>query len=391
MNWLVLVAAGRGARMGAPKNKVLLELCGVPVLIRTLEAFVRTGAVQGTVLVVGVGEQETVDTLLRQYGLRERVNAIVAGGAHRQASVANGLTAVPPDAEIILVHDAARPLVTEAVILDTISAARAQGSGVAAIPLKDTVKRVDARDIVLDTPPREALRAVQTPQTFRAALLRDAYAWAQKTGLVATDDAALVEGMGEAVQLTHGDVENIKITTPEDLAVAESILRARNGESIAPVMRVGTGYDVHKLVVGRKLILCGVEVPFEKGLLGHSDADVAAHALSDALLGAAGLGDIGRHFPDTDPAYKGADSIELLRQVAAKVAARGYCVGNVDVTIVAQRPKLKDYIPRMTEVLAGALQVDAAQVNVKATTTEGMGFEGEGLGISSQAVATLIR
>ncbi len=391
MNWLVLVAAGRGARMGAPKNKVLLELCGVPVLIRTLEAFVRTGMVRGTVLVVGIGEQETVDGLLRQYGLREHVAAIVAGGEHRQASVANGLAAVPPEAEIILVHDAARPLVTEAVIRDTLSAARAQGSGVAAVPLKDTVKRVDARDIVLDTPPREALRAVQTPQTFRAALLRDAYAWAKKTGLVATDDAALVESMGEAVQLTHGDVENIKITTPEDLAVAESILRGRNGESVLPSVRVGTGYDVHKLVVGRKLILCGVEVPFEKGLLGHSDADVAAHALSDALLGAAGLGDIGRHFPETDPAYEGADSMVLLRQVVAKAAAMGYHVGNVDVTIVAQRPKLKDYIPRMVDSLAGALQVDAAAVNVKATTTEGMGFEGEGLGISSQAVATLIR
>ncbi len=392
MNWAVLVAGGKGARMGLLENKAFAPLAGVPMLVRSLRALLGSGVVDGVTLVCGAGERQRVEGMLAAHGLSGAA-CIAEGGADRQASVFHGLQAVPEQAEFVLVHDAARPLVTRAVIRATLEGAKAHGSGVAAVPVKDTIKRVDARGVAKETPARDALRAVQTPQTFAVPLLRAAHARALDSGLRATDDAALVEALGEEVWLVEGDVENIKVTTPEDIAVAEALL-ARRGEGAAAralPFRVGHGYDVHRLVEERALILCGVRVPFERGLLGHSDADVAAHALSDALLGAAGLGDIGRHFPDTDPAYKGADSMRLLAEVAGKVAALGYAVGNVDVTIAAQRPKLKDFIPPMVENVARTLGIAPEAVNVKATTTEGLGFEGEGLGISAQAVALLVR
>ena len=401
MNWALIVAGGRGTRMGLGDNKAFAELAGIPLLIRSVQAFATCASVDGILLVVGPGEEARARALLADWRLAQAVSAIVTGGEDRQASVWNGLTALPPEAERVLVHDAARPLVTQAVIEATLCAAAQGGSGVAAVALQDTVKRVDAAGRVLETPPRDALRAVQTPQTFAVALLRRAHAQALACGLRATDDAALVEALGEAVQLVTGDKENLKITTPEDMTLAEDILRRRQtlscccgaaeAAAIAPPFRVGQGYDVHRLVPDRALILCGVAVPYEKGLLGHSDADVAAHALSDALLGAAALGDIGQHFPDTDPAYAGADSLRLLAEVVRKCAALGWAVGNADVTIVAQLPKLKPYIPAMAQNLARVLGVAAHQVNVKATTTERLGFEGEGLGISAQATALLVR
>ena len=287
------------------------------------------------------------------------------------------------------IHDGARPLVTADVIARTLESAQKFGSGVAAVALKDTVKRVDEDSVVVDTPPRDKLRAVQTPQTFEAGLIRKAHA-AYALGERATDDAALAERMGIAVHLTEGDVENIKLTTPEDMLLARQVILKREGQKEEkPMMRIGHGYDVHRLVENRKLILCGVEIPYALGLLGHSDADVALHALMDALLGAAALGDIGRHFPDTDPAYKGADSGKLLDHVVALLEEKGYTVGNVDVTIICQRPKLKDYIEQMRENVARHLKVDIDCVNIKATTTEKLGFEGEGLGISSHAVACI--
>ena len=277
------------------------------------------------------------------------------------------------------------------MIAATIDSARRYGSGVAAVPLKDTVKRVDESGLVVETPQRDLLRAVQTPQTFVAALIRAAHARYADSDVRATDDAMLIEWTGHAVHLTPGDPENIKLTTPEDMLLAGQVILRREGRKEAPAMRIGHGYDVHRLVEGRKLILCGVEVPYERGLLGHSDADVALHALMDALLGAAALGDIGRHFPDTDPAYAGADSGRLLDHVVALLHVKGYAVANADVTIICQRPKLKDYIEQMRENVAAHLKVDPDCVNVKATTTEKLGFEGEGLGISSHAVACIER
>ena len=391
MNAAVIVAAGRGSRMGLGRNKVLADVAGVPVIVRTVRALAETGLFDGgVVLVTGAEDMEEMRGLMAAHGLDV---TLAQGGEDRQQSVYNGLRAVNPAAEIIAIHDGARPLVTRAVIERTIESAKRCGSGVAAVMLKDTVKRVDAEGAVVDTPSRETLRAVQTPQTFAAALIRGAHERFAASAERATDDAALAERAGYRVMLTEGDVENIKLTTPEDMLLAQQVILRREGrtEGRGAQMRMGHGYDVHRLVEGRKLILCGVEIPYEKGLLGHSDADVALHALMDALLGAAALGDIGRHFPDTDPAYRGADSGKLLDHVVSLLARRGYAVGNADVTIICQRPKLKDYIPQMQANVAAHLGVDVDCVNIKATTTEKLGFEGEGLGISSHAVACIER
>lgn len=389
MNAAVIVAAGRGTRMGLDRNKVLTPLCGQPVIVRTVRAFADTGLFDGGIVVVtGACDVADVRAMLGQAGL---CAAVVPGGADRQQSVSLGLAACDAQADVIAIHDGARPLVTRDVIARTLESARETGSGVASVALKDTIKRVDAHGVVVDTPPRDALRAVQTPQTFSAALIRQAHALYADSDARATDDAMLVERMGHAVRLTQGDVENIKLTTPEDMLLAQQVILRREGGKEPMRMRIGHGYDVHRLVEGRKLILCGVEVPHTLGLLGHSDADVALHALMDALLGAAALGDIGRHFPDTDPTYAGADSARLLDHVVALLQARGYAVGNADITIICQRPKLKDYIEAMRKTVAAHLLVDEDCVNVKATTTEKLGFEGEGLGISCHAVACIER
>ena len=388
MNAAVIVAAGRGSRMGLERNKVLYPLCGEPIIVRTVRAFEECGLFDGGIVVVtGAGDMDEMKALFTAAGLH--VRAVVEGGADRQESVCRGIAACAERAEIIAIHDGARPLVTRGVIAATIESAKKYGSGVAAVQLKDTVKRVDASGCVVDTPPRDMLRAVQTPQTFDAALIRAAHArFAQ--GERATDDAMLAERMGHTVHLTPGDVENIKLTTPEDMLLAQQVLLRRGAaKKEEKTMRIGHGYDVHRLVEGRKLILCGVEIEHTLGLLGHSDADVAYHALSDALLGAAALGDIGRHFPDTDPAYKGADSGKLLDRVVELVEEKGYRAGNVDVTIIAQKPRLKDHIEKMRENIAAHLKIDVDCVNVKATTTEKLGFEGECLGISAHAVACI--
>ncbi|MBQ2948914.1 MAG: 2-C-methyl-D-erythritol 2,4-cyclodiphosphate synthase [Clostridia bacterium] len=394
MNAAVIVAAGRGSRMGLDRNKVLYPLCGEPIIVCTVRAFEESGLFSQIVVVTGACDLEEMRAMFDCAGLG--VHAVVEGGADRQESVCRGIAAVGGDAEIIAIHDGARPLVTREVMERTIESAKRHGSGVAAVALKDTIKRVDENGCVVDTPRRDMLCAVQTPQTFDAALIRRAharYAQGNDQGLRATDDAMLAEWMGHTVYLTAGDVENIKLTTPEDMLLAEQVLyrrgQAKKKEGCA--MRIGHGYDVHRLVEGRKLILCGVEIPHTVGLLGHSDADVAYHALTDAILGAAAMGDIGRHFPDTDPKYKGADSGKLLDHVMELVWAKGYVVGNVDVTIIAQKPKLKDYIETMRENIAAHLKADIDCVNVKATTTEKLGFEGEMLGISTHAVACLER
>ena len=391
MNAAVIVAAGRGSRMGLGRNKVLAGVAGVPVIVRTVRALAQTALFDGGIVVVtGAEDMEQMRALMAAHGLDV---TLTEGGTDRQQSVHHGLQAVNPAADIIAIHDGARPLVTRAVIERTIESAKRCGSGVAAVTLKDTVKRVDAEGAVIDTPNRETLRAVQTPQTFDARLIRAAHERFADSAERATDDAALAERALCRVMLTEGDVENIKLTTPEDMLLAQQVILRREGrqEKGSERMRIGHGYDVHRLVEGRKLILCGVEIPYEKGLLGHSDADVALHALMDALLGAAALGDIGRHFPDTDPAYKGADSGRLLDHVVSLLEEHGYSVGNVDVTIICQRPKLKDYIEQMCENVAAHLHVSADCVNIKATTTEKLGFEGEGLGISSHAVACIER
>jgi len=264
-----------------------------------------------------------------------------------------------------------------------ISDAMEFGSGVISTKVIDTIKRVDESGFAIETPVRDTLRAVQTPQAFSYSEIMKAHKYAKETGYNATDDAALYEYLFGRVKLTEAKsaMANKKLTLKSDF------------EENAPhfLFRTGTGYDVHRLVEDRKLILCGEEIPYEKGLLGHSDADVALHALMDAMLGACALGDIGKLFPDSDMSYKDISSMLLLDRANKKILESGFTLSNVDITIVCQRPKLSPYIPKMRENIASVLSIPVDRVSVKATTTEKLGFEGEGLGISAQAVANVIQ
>ena len=376
MWYAIVLAGGSGSRMGADRNKVLLELRGKPVITRSVEAF--TGLVDGIILVSREEDMPAMQTAMDAAGLPVH---IVPGGNTRQASVWNGLCALPAECTHVLIHDGARCLVDQDTISQCKESVERCGTGVAAIPAIDTMKQVNSDEIVVSTPDRSQLRAVQTPQGFTVDLIRRAHLDAQSAGFLGTDDASLVERLGVPVRLTPGNRRNIKLTTPEDLHMAEAFL-----ERSFPALRVGQGYDVHRLVEERPLILCGVEVPHTLGLLGHSDADVAVHALMDAMLGAMALGDIGKHFPDTDERYRGISSMKLLEHVVALLAEHNARVTNCDVTIVAQKPKLLPYIPQMRTNIASALSLPLDRVNVKATTTERLAFEGREEGISSQAI-----
>ena len=340
-NYSVVVAAGRGVRMGAAVNKVLLPLCGEPVIRHAVRAFCEADEIDGVVVVASADETEQMRAAL--CGL-EKVCAIVPGGSTRQESVKNGLDALPKEARIALVHDGARPLISRELIARCIRQTEDCGSAVVCTPVTDTVK-VEKDGCVVRTLDRSQLRAVQTPQCFFAGELKAAYEAAARDGVSVTDDASVMEHAGHSVHLLESSEVNFKLTTPEDLRRAEDIIGERKFMQRLP--RTGFGYDVHKLVSGRRLILCGKEIPWEKGLDGHSDADVAVHALMDALLGAACLGDIGRLYPDNDPAFEGADSMKLLADVLRRVKDAGYAVVHADVTIVAQKPKLMPYMDEM--------------------------------------------
>jgi 2-C-methyl-D-erythritol 4-phosphate cytidylyltransferase/2-C-methyl-D-erythritol 2,4-cyclodiphosphate synthase len=284
---------------------------------------------------------------------------------------------------VVVIHDAARPLVTTALIERTVAAAAESGAAIAAVRAHDTVKRA-AAGVVTATLSRDEIVLAQTPQAFRVGVLRDALA----ADGDATDEASLAERAGHEVRVVEGDPWNLKITTPADLALAERMI---GGGGTSPAMRIGNGYDLHRLVSGRPLILGGLAIPFDKGLDGHSDADAICHAVTDAILGACGAGDIGQHFPDTDPAWKGADSLEMLRRAVALVRARGFTPVNIDVVVIAQRPKLLPYVPSIVLNLAGALAIDSGQVSVKGKTNEGVDSMGEGASIAVHAVALVAR
>lgn len=376
MWYAIVLAGGSGSRMGAGCNKVLLPLCGEPVIVRSVRAF--SDHADGVILVSRPEDMDDMRAAMDAAGLQLK---IVPGGDTRQASVWQGLCALPQNCDYVMIHDGARCLVDADTIRRCKASVEAHGTGVAAVDVVDTIKRVDCDSVVLDTPERASLRAVQTPQGFRVDLICRAHQEALAAGYLGTDDASLVERMGCPVHLTLGNRRNIKLTTPEDMNMAEGFLRGN-----FPALRIGQGYDVHRLVEGRELILCGVKVPHTLGLLGHSDADVALHALMDAMLGAMALGDIGRHFPDTDERYRGISSMKLLEHVVALLARHQAAVTNCDITIVAQKPKLLPYISQMRESVAQTLRIPVDRVNVKATTTERLAFEGREEGISAQAV-----
>lgn len=379
----LLMAAGRGERMGAGQPKCFLPLAGRPLFLHALATFARTEPVPRLVLVVPPGWEEEARRGCASVPL-PHPPLVVAGGEERDASVRAGLALLaenPPD--LVAVHDAARPLVTRGLIETTYRAAAEVGAAVAATPLTDTLKRAAEDLLVSATPSRADLWRAQTPQTFRYELLCMAHAHAQEQGLPATDDAMLVEALGHPVRLCPASAYNLKVTTAEDLQFVERWLLG-GGEQ-----RVGHGYDLHRLVEGRPLILGGVQIPYDRGLLGHSDGDAVCHALADALLGAAALGDIGAHFPDTDPQYAGADSLVLLRQVVELLTAAGLRVVNCDLTVQAQAPKLRPYVEAMRAKLAESLGVERGRVSLKATTMEGLGPIGEGQALAVHAVAVV--
>lgn len=384
----VVVAAGNSTRMGGERSKVLEELGGRPVLAYSLETLDRCPLVDE--LCVVCREEDREEMKRAAAGLTKPVS-FASGGAQRQDSVLNGVAALSPDCGYLLIHDGARPLVSpetvEAVCRDALSC----GAAAAAVKAKDTCKLADEEGFVEETPPRERLMTVQTPQAFEREMYLYAVRRARDAGKTYTDDCQLIESAGGKVKLTESDYRNIKLTTREDLLAVRAFLEdgANREKERKKAMRVGYGYDVHRLTEGRKLILGGVEIPFEKGLLGHSDADVLAHAVSDALLGAAALGDIGKLFPDTDPRYAGADSLRLLAEVCRVLSEHGFAISNIDATLVAQRPKVAPYIGAMRENLAAACGVEAARVSVKATTEEGLGFTGTGEGMAASAVCLL--
>ena len=375
----VILAAGSSSRMG--NDKILARLQEIPVLARTLRPFQDCERIQEIIVVTSAEKLEAVTELCREYNFG-KVRKVVLGGKTRAESALTGVSELQDNVDLIAIHDGARPLVTVELIRRTVEAAAQKYAAVPAIRSTDTLKTAGEDGAILGSVDRDRTWRIQTPQVFKADLIKGALTKAMKQGIPLTDDSSAMDVLGVTTYIVEGEEENIKLTKPLDL-----LLAARTGES---EMRIGQGYDVHRLVEGRRLILGGVEIPYEKGLLGHSDADVLTHALMDALLGAAALGDIGQHFPDKDPRYAGADSLELLRHVCTLLREAGYRVGNTDCTVIAQRPKLAGFIPEMRRRLAEVMEIPFDSVSVKATTEEGLGFTGEGSGIAAQAIALLL-
>ncbi len=372
----IIAAGGRGLRFGGARPKQLLLLDGRTLLERSVEAFLAHPSIDEVVVALPPDVAQDPPEYLRSATKPLRM---VAGGARRQDSVSNALAVAAAASDLFLIHDAARPFVSAELIGRTIEAAAAHGAAIAAIAVSDTVKRVRHDHVITETIPRETIVLAQTPQGFRRDVLAAAVALGQ-SGVEATDEAALAERAGYAVHVVAGEANNIKITTAEDLDAARR--RMLPG-------RAGLGYDLHRLVPGRPLILGGVTIPSDRGALGHSDADVVCHAVTDAILGAAALGDIGLHFPDSDPSWKDARSLDLLRQAVAMAVESGFEVGNVDVTVMLESPKLRGHIDQIRAALAAVLGVAGDQISVKAKTNEGVDAIGRGEAIAAQAIAFL--
>ena len=369
----ILVAAGSGSRFGAETPKQFLRLAGKPVMRHCAEALERE-----VDLLLPVGDAEPISDALA--GLAHLPP--VAGGVTRQDSVRLGLEAlVPQTPDIVFVHDAARPMIPVGTIPALLDALKTAPGAIPALPVADTLKRAELGAITA-TVPRDGLYRAQTPQAFRFPVLLAAHR--AGIGVAATDDASLLEAAGEPVAIVQGSEDNIKLTYAGDLPRLERIMTAHL------IPRVGTGFDVHVLEAGRPLMLCGVAIPHDKGLAGHSDADVGIHALCDAIYGALAEGDIGRHFPPSEATWKDADSARFLVHAGQRITARGGRLANADVTLICERPKIAPHAAAMSARLAAILGVDASLISVKATTTEKLGFTGRGEGIAAQAVATVL-
>ena len=383
---VIVAAAGSGRRLGDDRPKAFVEIGGAAMLSWTLRIAARLQARRLVVTVPAAGPGSLSD--LFEAAAEGVPLQFITGGVTRQESVYAGLKALHDggtgDGHLVLIHDAARPCASLDLWRRVVSAAAEVGAAIPVLAASDSLKRVDSDGTVAETLDRARIVHAQTPQGFRFGPLWEAHQQAAAAGETATDDAALVERTGQRVATVDGETTNIKVTTPEDIPVASRLL---GGEPVA--FRVGQGYDIHPLVEGRRLILGGVEIEHPSGLSGHSDADALAHAVTDALLGAAGMGDIGLRFPADDPQWEGADSLELLATVVDELAAAGYRPTNVDATILAEEPRLAPHLVEMRERLAARLGLPTSAVNVKATRGEGLGSIGKGEGIAVHAVAVV--
>ena len=385
---LVVVAAGRGARLGAERPKQYLNCAGKPLIAHTLEALAAAWPFSAVTVAIHADDRALYDEALAYLSpaARAAIGPPAIGGATRQQSVLAGLEALAaakPD--LVLIHDAARLFPSSGLVARAVEAAEAHGAAAPGTPLSDTVKQVDAEGKVLATPARANLRAVQTPQAFRFPLILEAHRSAAAKGVGdLTDDVAVAEWAGAPAFVFEGDPMNVKVTTMQDLRAAEARLTGAAAETI-----VGQGFDVHAFAPGDHVWLCGIRIPHAQALTGHSDADVALHALADAIYGALAEGDIGAHFPPSDPQWKGAASEVFLAHAAGRVRARGGVLVHLDATLICEAPKIGPYREAMRARVAEIAGLDIGRVAVKATTTEGLGFAGRREGIACLAMATV--
>ncbi len=385
----VIAAGGSGSRMAGPVRKQFVEVGGKSILRHCVEVFLSLEEIKKIVVVLPADAVEDFTSSL-QPGEKGLIQA-VPGGATRQESVYNGLKVLDPDEiQVVAIHDAARPLVSPDLVHKTLELAAGGTPAVACARVRDTVKREKDR-FVESTVQRGDLWLAQTPQSFPLKMILEAHQAAMRDSFTGTDDVSLCERLGKRVRIVESDAGNIKVTEQSDLEYLEYRLKGDKMAENEPggTLRIGEGFDVHILAEGRRLVIGGVEIPFEKGLAGHSDADVLLHAITDALLGAAALGDIGSHFPDDDPAFKDADSAVLLTRVVRKLEQKGFHAVNLDATVIAQKPRLAPDIEQMRENIARILGVDIERVSVKAKTHEGLGALGRGEGIAARAVVLL--
>ncbi len=376
----IIPAAGSGSRMGLQEPKQYCLLAGIPILVHTVRPFLKSRFIRKVVVVVPPDWLKRTEELFDQYLKGEECLEVVPGGKRRQDSVWQGILQLPEEIEIVLVHDGARPLITTGLIDRCYRKCVEDSAVIAAVPVKDTLKQCADDNRIVRTVPRDTLWQAQTPQAARLSILKECYA--AYGDMDVTDEASLLELGSIPVSVVEGSERNLKITRPEDLFIAEKLMGSEKKG-----MRVGHGFDAHRFEEKRKLILGGVEIDYHLGLAGHSDADVLCHAVCDALLGAIGQGDIGQHFPDSDKQYKGISSLVLLESVVQLVYKNDFTISNVDVTLVCQFPKLSPYLPKMRQKLAKCCHTEVERINIKATTTEKMGFTGRQEGISCHAVA----
>lgn len=395
--WSVIVAAGKGERFGS--YKPLLKIEDKYMLEYSVETISKNNKIEGIVVVCLSNYIQTIRELLKKYNL---VKYVVPGGTLRQDSVRKGILKVPEDVEFVMIHDAARPFVSDDIVERSINAALENGSCVVCVGVNDTVKRVE-NGFIKETLDRKSIFLAQTPQIFKRKDLLDAFENAVAKRHIFTDESSLMEFQGASPFMILGDASNIKVTYPEDLLLVDKTVSNLEPIHIKEdliedkiVIKelnyfVGIGEDIHPFDKERPLYLGGVLIPFDKGLRGHSDADVLLHALIDALLGASGMDDIGVLFPDTDPKYQGISSLTLLHNVSALILDKGFKIKNIDMIVFAESPKISSYKDEIISTISNTLNIDKRIVNLKGKTSEGLGFVGREEGIWAKAVVLLIK